>query len=162
MNYKGSVRHSTVEVTSTKISSSTSKSTTCTYLFFELLHVAWTLAGFKWLVAQYWSMWVCLASKAWQLRDMYSLVPTTALWMCIYMYIFLLCSLGLNCALGASEMRPFIEAIGKMTEAYTICYPNAGTYMYMHGNHWTGMYMYIHVGIVVPKSNGTMVACNKV
>ncbi|MBN3297059.1 methionine synthase [Amia ocellicauda] len=34
--------------------------------------------------------------------------------------------IGLNCALGATEMRPFIEAIGKCTTAFTICYPNAG------------------------------------
>ena len=34
--------------------------------------------------------------------------------------------MGLNCALGAAEMRPFVEAIGKNTEAYVICYPNAG------------------------------------
>lgn len=34
--------------------------------------------------------------------------------------------LGLNCALGATEMRPFIEAIGLATTAYVICYPNAG------------------------------------
>merc|ERR1711892_168643 len=34
--------------------------------------------------------------------------------------------IGLNCALGAEEMRPFIEAIGKATDAYVICYPNAG------------------------------------
>ncbi|CAC5380518.1 metH [Mytilus coruscus] len=34
--------------------------------------------------------------------------------------------LGLNCALGAVEMRPFIEAISNNTTAYTICYPNAG------------------------------------
>ncbi|KAM3591436.1 uncharacterized protein V6R79_002108 [Siganus canaliculatus] len=34
--------------------------------------------------------------------------------------------IGLNCALGASEMRPFIEAIGKSTKAFIICYPNAG------------------------------------
>merc|ERR1712223_1149867 len=33
---------------------------------------------------------------------------------------------GLNCALGALEMRPFIEAIGNATDAYVICYPNAG------------------------------------
>uniref|UniRef100_A0A8B9SCB6 Methionine synthase n=1 Tax=Apteryx owenii TaxID=8824 RepID=A0A8B9SCB6_APTOW len=33
---------------------------------------------------------------------------------------------GLNCALGAVEMRPFIETIGKCTTAYIICYPNAG------------------------------------
>ncbi|CAK6966771.1 methionine synthase [Scomber scombrus] len=34
--------------------------------------------------------------------------------------------IGLNCALGAPEMRPFIEAIGKSTTAFIICYPNAG------------------------------------
>lgn len=34
--------------------------------------------------------------------------------------------IGLNCALGATEMRPFIEAIGKSTGAFVICYPNAG------------------------------------
>ncbi|XP_033624581.1 methionine synthase-like isoform X1 [Asterias rubens] len=34
--------------------------------------------------------------------------------------------LGLNCALGATEMRPFIEAIGMCTPSYVICYPNAG------------------------------------
>ncbi|XP_003215894.2 methionine synthase isoform X1 [Anolis carolinensis] len=34
--------------------------------------------------------------------------------------------IGLNCALGALEMRPFIETIGKCTTAYIICYPNAG------------------------------------
>uniref|UniRef100_A0A8D0HEK4 Methionine synthase n=1 Tax=Sphenodon punctatus TaxID=8508 RepID=A0A8D0HEK4_SPHPU len=33
---------------------------------------------------------------------------------------------GLNCALGALEMRPFIETVGKCTTAYIICYPNAG------------------------------------
>ncbi|XP_043915008.1 methionine synthase isoform X2 [Protopterus annectens] len=34
--------------------------------------------------------------------------------------------IGLNCALGAAEMRPFIEVIGKCTTSYIICYPNAG------------------------------------
>uniref|UniRef100_A0A1I8JHU3 methionine synthase n=1 Tax=Macrostomum lignano TaxID=282301 RepID=A0A1I8JHU3_9PLAT len=34
--------------------------------------------------------------------------------------------LGLNCALGASEMRPFIERLGLATPAYVLCYPNAG------------------------------------
>ncbi|KAK1170996.1 hypothetical protein AOXY_G7974 [Acipenser oxyrinchus oxyrinchus] len=34
--------------------------------------------------------------------------------------------IGLNCALGATEMRPFIEAIGKSTTSYILCYPNAG------------------------------------
>ena len=41
-------------------------------------------------------------------------------------YICLNFSLGLNCALGAGEMRPFIEAIGRNTESFVICYPNAG------------------------------------
>ena len=33
---------------------------------------------------------------------------------------------GLNCALGASEMRPFIEEISRTTSSFVICYPNAG------------------------------------
>lgn len=37
-------------------------------------------------------------------------------------------SIGLNCALGAAEMRPFIETIGKCTTAYVLCYPNAGVF----------------------------------
>lgn len=38
----------------------------------------------------------------------------------------LVCSLGLNCALGAVEMKPFIEIVSRSTEAFTLCYPNAG------------------------------------
>lgn len=34
--------------------------------------------------------------------------------------------LGLNCALGAVQMRPFIEAVATSTESYIVCYPNAG------------------------------------
>lgn len=34
--------------------------------------------------------------------------------------------IGLNCALGAVEMRPFIENIGLNTKSFVICYPNAG------------------------------------
>ncbi|XP_041353214.1 methionine synthase-like isoform X2 [Gigantopelta aegis] len=34
--------------------------------------------------------------------------------------------LGLNCALGANDMRPFIENVSKNSKAFTICYPNAG------------------------------------
>jgi methionine synthase I (cobalamin-dependent) len=41
-------------------------------------------------------------------------------------FCILVFSIGLNCALGAEEMRPFIERIGEMTEAYVLCYPNAG------------------------------------
>jgi len=35
-------------------------------------------------------------------------------------------AVGLNCALGAAEMRPFIEALGNATDTYVLCYPNAG------------------------------------
>jgi len=34
--------------------------------------------------------------------------------------------LGLNCALGATEMRPFIENVGLNFDGYVLCYPNAG------------------------------------
>jgi len=34
--------------------------------------------------------------------------------------------LGLNCALGADEMRPFVERVGLCYEGYVLCYPNAG------------------------------------
>jgi 5-methyltetrahydrofolate--homocysteine methyltransferase len=35
-------------------------------------------------------------------------------------------SVGLNCALGASEMRPHIEELSQVAECYTSAYPNAG------------------------------------
>lgn len=34
--------------------------------------------------------------------------------------------IGLNCALGAADMRPHIADIAAHSEAYVICYPNAG------------------------------------
>ncbi|ORZ19481.1 methionine synthase [Absidia repens] len=33
---------------------------------------------------------------------------------------------GLNCALGAPQMKPFIQNISRFTDAHIICYPNAG------------------------------------
>ncbi|HEX2606921.1 MAG TPA: homocysteine S-methyltransferase family protein [Flavisolibacter sp.] len=35
-------------------------------------------------------------------------------------------SVGLNCALGAQEMRPHIEELSQLAECYTSAYPNAG------------------------------------
>ncbi|HEU4472040.1 MAG TPA: homocysteine S-methyltransferase family protein [Flavisolibacter sp.] len=35
-------------------------------------------------------------------------------------------SIGLNCALGAQEMRPHIEELSGLAECYTSAYPNAG------------------------------------
>ncbi|KAI8319189.1 methionine synthase [Martensiomyces pterosporus] len=35
-------------------------------------------------------------------------------------------AIGLNCALGANQMRPFVQSISNFTSSYVICYPNAG------------------------------------
>ncbi|MCZ6638872.1 MAG: homocysteine S-methyltransferase family protein, partial [Candidatus Dadabacteria bacterium] len=35
-------------------------------------------------------------------------------------------SVGINCALGAQEMRPYIEELSKIAACYISCYPNAG------------------------------------
>ncbi|MFU8805628.1 MAG: homocysteine S-methyltransferase family protein, partial [Bradymonadaceae bacterium] len=35
-------------------------------------------------------------------------------------------SVGINCALGAEEMRPYMEELSKIAAVYTSCYPNAG------------------------------------
>ncbi len=33
---------------------------------------------------------------------------------------------GVNCSLGATEMRPFIESLAQVASTYTSCHPNAG------------------------------------
>ena len=35
-------------------------------------------------------------------------------------------SVGLNCALGASEMRPYVEELSQIAPVWMSCYPNAG------------------------------------
>ena len=35
-------------------------------------------------------------------------------------------AVGINCALGGKEMRPYIEELAGMAECYVSCYPNAG------------------------------------
>lgn len=35
-------------------------------------------------------------------------------------------SVGINCALGAEQMRPYIEELSKIADCYVSCYPNAG------------------------------------
>lgn len=37
-----------------------------------------------------------------------------------------LLSIGINCALGAKEMRPYMEELSKICNVYVSCYPNAG------------------------------------
>ncbi|TGL61905.1 methionine synthase [Leptospira ognonensis] len=35
-------------------------------------------------------------------------------------------AVGINCALGAGEMRPYIAELSRVAESYVSCYPNAG------------------------------------
>lgn len=35
-------------------------------------------------------------------------------------------AVGLNCALGASELRPYVQAMSAVADTYTLAYPNAG------------------------------------
>ncbi|HEX6230692.1 MAG TPA: methionine synthase [Actinomycetota bacterium] len=35
-------------------------------------------------------------------------------------------SVGVNCSLGAEEMRPYLEALARSAPTYTTCHPNAG------------------------------------
>ena len=35
-------------------------------------------------------------------------------------------AVGINCALGAAEMRPYIEELSRIADCYISCYPNAG------------------------------------
>jgi 5-methyltetrahydrofolate--homocysteine methyltransferase len=35
-------------------------------------------------------------------------------------------SVGVNCALGAGEMRPYVEELSRLAGCYVSCYPNAG------------------------------------
>ncbi|MCC6809727.1 MAG: methionine synthase [Deltaproteobacteria bacterium] len=35
-------------------------------------------------------------------------------------------AIGINCALGAKDMRPYIQELSKLADCYISCYPNAG------------------------------------
>src|SRR5207249_4255165 len=35
-------------------------------------------------------------------------------------------SVGINCALGVDQMRPYVEELSAIAPVYTSCYPNAG------------------------------------
>src|SRR5205823_8421297 len=35
-------------------------------------------------------------------------------------------SIGINCALGARDMRPYLADLARIAECYVSCYPNAG------------------------------------
>jgi 5-methyltetrahydrofolate--homocysteine methyltransferase len=47
-----------------------------------------------------------------------------AFWTSVAQYDML--SVGINCALGVEQMRPYIENLSSIAPVYTSCYPNAG------------------------------------
>src|SRR5262249_4224466 len=47
-----------------------------------------------------------------------------AFWISVAPYPLL--SVGLNCALGAKEMRPYVENLARIATCYVSCHPNAG------------------------------------
>ena len=47
-----------------------------------------------------------------------------AFWISISHMQFL--SVGINCALGAKQMRPYIEELSRVAPIFISCYPNAG------------------------------------
>jgi 5-methyltetrahydrofolate--homocysteine methyltransferase len=50
-------------------------------------------------------------------------------------------AVGINCALGAAEMRPYIEELSAIAECYISCYPNAGLPNAFGGYDQTGSEM---------------------
>eukprot|EP00245_Coleochaete_scutata_P006803 TRINITY_DN21589_c0_g1_i1.p1 TRINITY_DN21589_c0_g1~~TRINITY_DN21589_c0_g1_i1.p1 ORF type:complete len:1401 (-),score=383.05 TRINITY_DN21589_c0_g1_i1:665-4759(-) len=47
-------------------------------------------------------------------------------------------AVGLNCALGARDMRPYVDTLNKLADTYILCYPNAGLPNAMGGYDETG------------------------
>ena len=57
-----------------------------------------------------------------------------------------LLSIGLNCALGSAQMRPFIEALSRVATVHTSLYPNAGLPNEMGGYDESPQFMAKEVG----------------
>ena len=55
-------------------------------------------------------------------------------------------AVGINCALGAAEMRPYIEELSHIADCYISCYPNAGLPNAFGGYDQTGAEMATLVG----------------
>ena len=55
-------------------------------------------------------------------------------------------AVGINCALGAAEMRPYIEELSHIADCYISCYPNAGLPNAFGGYDQTGAEMAALVG----------------
>eukprot|EP00760_Papus_ankaliazontas_P021525 PhM_4_TR18701/c2_g2_i1/m.7912/K00548/metH, MTR; 5-methyltetrahydrofolate--homocysteine methyltransferase len=54
-------------------------------------------------------------------------------------------SIGLNCALGATDMRPFLEALSGIAEGFVSCYPNAGLPNAMGGYDESPEMLAVHI-----------------
>ncbi|KAG0430912.1 hypothetical protein HPB47_022272, partial [Ixodes persulcatus] len=50
--------------------------------------------------------------------------------------------IGLNCSLGAKEIWPYLDRVSKSTDAFVICYPNAGLEPMIVGPHT----LFVNVG----------------
>lgn len=50
-------------------------------------------------------------------------------------------AIGLNCALGASDMKQYIDNLSKCADCYVFCYPNAGLPNAMGGYDQKGAFV---------------------
>jgi hypothetical protein len=71
-------------------------------------------------------------------------------------------SVGLNCALGAAEMRPFIERISRRASTFVLTYPNAGLPNAMGGYDETPESMAYHLKVCAHIRANTNVVRNGV
>jgi 5-methyltetrahydrofolate--homocysteine methyltransferase len=57
-------------------------------------------------------------------RTMLTAQSVEAFWIAVSHFPML--SVGINCAVGVDDMRPFVEELARLAPVYTSCYPNAG------------------------------------
>ncbi|HSN17816.1 MAG TPA: methionine synthase [Gammaproteobacteria bacterium] len=55
-------------------------------------------------------------------------------------------SIGLNCALGAEQLRPYVEELSRLADCYVTCHPNAGLPNAFGGYDETPAHMAGHIG----------------
>ena len=55
-------------------------------------------------------------------------------------------SIGLNCALGAEQLRPFVQELSALADCYVSCHPNAGLPNAFGGYDETPAHMAHHIG----------------
>jgi len=55
-------------------------------------------------------------------------------------------SIGLNCALGAEQLRPYVQELSRLADCYVSCHPNAGLPNAFGGYDETPAHMAGHIG----------------